>query len=499
MTITIDGLDDLTLDVAWRVGFDACGVTFSDATVERMRRGRAAFERYLESDRTQFVYGTTTAPGGRAKTRIGTPDQDSQGQTLWTYVPRCAGTGGKFLPERTVRLIVLARLVNFVGTSGHVRPETARWVAGLLNGPMPAVPFASATGPGEVMPLSHLYQSLEEIPLAPGEAMDLVNGSPCATAMVAEAALTARRRLRLAERVFALAIEGANAPLDHYDPALKALTADPDHRLALDRIAALLADTPNTVRLPHQAPVSWRIWPTVLATAIHAMRRAERVAMHSLRSVADNPVFVEPSREHAQGRALSTGGFHNHQAGRAIDGLNAAWADLCVLGAKQASRLLDGTPFGLPPFLVLEGSGVVGTEFFAWMQNSHAERAGQAAAPAVLSLGIEDPVGGQSDVASRGFIAYERHLEASDALDASLAVLAVVASQALFVSSRGPAPALREFHERIVHLAPPITGETIRDLGPALQRLRAQFTDVVLGRDKENERALLGDLEHDSP
>ena len=125
------------------------------------------------------------------------------------------------------------------------------------------------------MPLSWLYPKLAEVELAPGEIMSLYNGSPCATGFVTDAALTSARRFRLMLRVFALAVEAVGAPLDAYDPALQDITADPDHRNVLRQLNACLDDVPKSGRLPHQAPVSWRIVPAVLATVMRAVRMAQ--------------------------------------------------------------------------------------------------------------------------------------------------------------------------------------------------------------------------------
>lgn len=294
--------------------------------------------------------------------------------------------------------------------------------------------------------------------------------------------MTAARRLRLSECIFALSIEAAAAPLDAYDPALRDITADPHQRSVLARLDDYLRGVPLTGRLPHQAPVSWRIVPTVLATATRAVRDAEEIATQSLRSVAHNPVYLPPDPDHPDGRAISSGGFHNHQASRAIDLLNAAGADICALSAKHTSRLLDGAPFGLPSLLVGEDTGTIGTEFLAWSQTSHSERARQAAVPAVLSIGPEDPGGGQSDVAAPVFLAYERCLDVSEAVDAALATLAIVVVQAFRVSGRLPPPRLEAFFEAIDGLVAPLELDRIGELGESLRKMKIAFSDFVAGR-----------------
>jgi histidine ammonia-lyase len=484
MAVTLDTLSDVTLEVAWRVGFDNEGITLSDRARARIKDCREAFERLLASEGAGFVYGSTAAPGARAKARLSQEDQEklARSQNLWA--PKAFGGGNKWVPEHAVRLVIMARVVGYIEGHGRIRLDTAEWVASLLSRPIPKMPLDTATGPGEVMPLSWLYPQLSEIDLAAGEIMSLYNGSPCATGFVADAALTAARRFRLLERVMALAIEAAAAPLDAYDPALQDITADPHQRGVLRRLNEYLAGVPRSDRLSHQAPVSWRIIPTVLATAARAVRNAEETAEQSLQSIAHNPVYLPPNSDHPDGRAISPGGFHNHQASRAIDVLNAAGADICALSAKHTSRLLDGTPFGLPKLLVAEDSGVIGTEFLAWSQTSHAERARQAAMPAVLSIGLEDPGGGQSDVAAPVFLAYGRYLDVSDAVDAALATLGMVIVQAFRISGRLPPPKLNGIYMAIDDIVAPFQLDRIAELGESLRQLKISFSDAAIGQGK---------------
>ena len=70
---------------------------------------------------------------------------------------------------------------------------------------------------------------------------------------------------------------------------------------------------PYTTLFRSQAPVSWRIIPTILASQIEAVTRAEETALHAIRSVAQNPLFVPPTPEHPDGRMLSTGGYRSEE------------------------------------------------------------------------------------------------------------------------------------------------------------------------------------------
>ena len=83
---------------------------------------------------------------------------------------------------------------------------------------MPSVPASGQGGAGEILALYPLFAELStRFELEVKERGSLINGSPCAAALVADAALAARRRVRLAEQVFALSIEAFRAPLEHYD------------------------------------------------------------------------------------------------------------------------------------------------------------------------------------------------------------------------------------------------------------------------------------------
>src|SRR5262249_58310999 len=81
-------------------------------------------------------------------------------------------------------------------------------------------------GAGEIVALGRLFYELSgQLDLKPKERMALINGSPCAAALVADVALQGRARLALAERVLALAVEAARAPLEAYSEDLDDLSA----------------------------------------------------------------------------------------------------------------------------------------------------------------------------------------------------------------------------------------------------------------------------------
>ena len=345
---------------------------------------------------------------------------------------------------------------------------------------MPAVPAAGQGGAGEILALYPLFAALTAtLDLEVKERGSLINGSPCAAALAADAALAALRRIRLAERTFALSIEAFRAPLEHYDAALDGLWGDAHDAAALQGLRSFLGAPDG--RRNYQAPVSYRIVPRVLGQAHRALATIERAAIVSLRSASDNPVYVPPDDAFPLGRCLSTGGYHNAMAAPALDDLSAVWADLCLLCDRHGSKLLNGRVSHLPDLLMVgrhpsdsDGHGSVG--YIPMAITGYLEQAKMWAQRTFIP-GTDSAGSGQDDVATTAVLAFTKEQNAGRCLDAALAMLAVIASQALFVTEREAPPALRSFVAEIRGIVPPVTGDRV--LGPDLAALTGHFTRLV--------------------
>lgn len=449
MTVVVTSRRDLGLEAFERVARGGEAVEIAPSALERMRASRAAFLTLLERQPDLVVYGVTSGFGESASV----PLDDERRAALAAQPPLTGSSFGDPLPDRIVRGVVFARLANFVEGHAAVRPELAVEVAALLHTTLPPVPRHANGGSGEILALGHLFESVgHRVRLEPKEGLALVNGSPCAAALVADAALEARAQLTSAEHVFALAAEALGAPLEAYAPELAELWLDAAEGEALRVLDALLAGgTPQ--RRPHQAPVSFRILPRLLGRSRRAALEAARVAETSLRAVTDNPVFVAPDR------VLSNGGFHNAMAAPALDGLAAAAADLSVLAERQTEALLRS--------LLETDSCPRPLSTLSMVQAGLAEQARRAAQTTIL------PLGGlaQNDAPSPVFFAWDAYDRTAGCVRASLAGLAVVASQTLHARDRQAPPALADLLAHVrAHV--PVVDEP-RPLGAALSRLAA--------------------------
>ena len=491
MTVHLDTRKDITLDAVYRSAWRGESVRLSDKALERIAACRRSFLELIDRDPNVVIYGVTTAMGEFASLRLTREQRDRHARLK----PFPAATAfGDDLPERVVRAMVLARLTNFIEGHAATSPRIAMAVAQMLDGadPMPAVAASGQGGAGEILALYPLFAELStRFDLETRERGSLINGSPCAAALVADAALAARRRYHLALKSFALSIEAFRAPLEHYDPALDELWGDAHEAAALGDLRTLLRGAGDE-RRNYQAPVSYRIAPRVLGHAHRAVVAAEHAATVSLSSISDNPVYLPPDRRHPYGRCISTGGYHNAMAAPALDDLSAIWADLCQLASRHCVKLLDGRASHMPDMLLVgrepgesDGRGNIG--YISMSLCGYVEQA-KSAAQTTFIPSTDTGGCGQDDVGTPAFLAFTKEAAAGRCLDAALAMLSVVAAQALHITGRQAPRPLRGFVEQVRAVVRPVVEDRV--LGPELQQLAQTFTDEVFAIDGEWERAV---------
>jgi histidine ammonia-lyase len=462
MPVELGSRSEITLEVFERVAWGGESVRIKPVVLERVEATRTAFLRLLSRPGVT-VYGVTSGYGDRAAARL---EPDERRRQSMAAALRAASFGEP-LPERVVRGIVLARLANFLDGNAAVSARLVSAVASLLDGArLPAVPSRGNGGSGEILALSHLFGPLiESTELGEKEGLALINGSPCAAALVADAALAARRRLRLAYDVFALSVEAFQAPLDAYDQALEALWGDDHESQALRRLRTRLDH--RTARRPHQGPVAYRILPRALGQAERAIAEAAEVAAISLCSVSDNPVYLPPDDANPDGRILSTGGYHNAAAPSALHRLGVCWADLCQLAERHVERLVfaasETTSDSEEVLRVLQMVAV-----------GYSEEARAAAQPVILPRGGP----GQNDVSSPGFLAWSRERSAGNCLDSALAVLAAAASRHL--TGRELHPKLSAIHAQSRPVVAAL--DDGRNVGLELGQLAQHFHERVFSQ-----------------
>lgn len=455
MTVVLTNRRDVDLGSYRRVAWQGESVELDPAARRRMKTRREALLRFVDAHPDRLIYGVNVHAGDGASRRMTPEEQLDYARGLHS------GTSfGTPLPDRVVRGFVFSRLTNYVDGHAGVSPALADAVAAMLDEPaLPSVPRQGNGGAGEIQALGRLFAELpERVALGIKEGMALVNGSPCASALLADAVITASGRFALAEQAFALAAETLRVDPAVYDPGLESLWGDAHEAEALRALRAHLhGGAPE--RRPVQPPVSFRILPRVLGNARRALAVARDAADVSLPAVSDNPVLVFCSEAGELSDVVSNGGFHNGKAAPCIDGLTFVLADLCQLAQHQIQRLVqDRGAFPTLTSLALGTMGMVASGF--------AEDARAGAVPSLLPLSGF----GQTDVPSPAFHAWDRFDRGSDALVGSLTCLAVLAAQSLATRPLDEIPpSLRPLLEAVLDACPPVIAR--RTLGPDLDRL----------------------------
>jgi histidine ammonia-lyase len=472
MIVTLSNRGDFSLDNYDRVAWRRAGVALAGDALARIDASRTAFLSLIDRDPPPIIYGVTTGYGQRASRRLAGDDRRTHAARPPLSSVAAFGTP---LPDRVSRGIVFCRLTNFIEGHAAVSGALAMAVAGLLDGrKLPPVSAEGQGGAGEIMALAPLMVgAIQGRTLGEKEALALVNGSPAASALVADCVLAMRRRLDLAEQLFALSVEAFNAPLEAYDAAFAELWGDPDEAASLAALRRWLEGAGGG-RRPYQAPVSYRILPRLLGQFRRALAAAETVAATALRAVTDNPVFLPPDAAYPAGRVCSNGGYHNAAATPAMEGLAVCCAELCLIADRHVSKLLDGR-YSLLPDQLVDGDGYLGN--LGMVQVGYVEAARRAAQRNFLP-GSEGGGFGQNDVAPATFPAWRGQAEAGACLEATLTSLAIVASQALHVTGRSPPPALAPLLAEIRCHFPPLSAQ--RALADDAARLCDAFRRRIL-------------------
>lgn len=462
MTVVLGSSADLTPEAVRRVAWQGEPVRLAPSAVTAVGRRRAEFVAFVEQHRGRHLYGITTRHHTGAKQVL---DADARAEYA-RRLPSTPASIGAGLPERVVRAVVLARLADVLHGTAAVRPETATALTAMLDGPMPHVPERGHGEPGNIIALGHLFRGRFDGTLEIGEGMSLVNGAPVAAAVLTDAVLAGRGRITAAEDVVALAAVACRAPAEHYDQELARVWGDEHQATTLERLRAAMAGAAGTA-LPHQAPVSFRSAPRVLGWTRHTLARAEDGARISLSASSNNPIFVGPGARPPLGEVLSNGGYHDPRAAPGLDAIARAWADLAQLVTAQVSRLLE-RPDG-----IVASEPEAQVSLLDMTSSGWAEEARAAAGPSLIGLGP----GGQTDTGTSEMLAWRRACDAGAALDAGLAVLAVVAAHTIGHRGEAPPPGLAPLVDAVLAGFPLGTGPV--DFGAGLERVHRHLAERV--------------------
>lgn len=441
MSYTIDSIKDLTLELFEAITRRKATATLSEQLKDRIDMRRKQFLSFVEGNRNAHMYGITTRHHVGAKQVLSPEGFDEFAARL----PASGGTFGPLLPDRLVRGIVVCRLADYINGTGALRASTVGRVLELLQQPqLPGVPARGNGEPGDIIPLGYLFREAFNGTLEVGEGMALINGSPVASAALADAAVSSRRFIDRLERIFALAALAVAAPLQHFDEEFESLWNDPYIAASLRAIRQDLQNAGGVKHLAYQAPVSFRSTPRMFGWFRRTTATVQELACTALQTSSNNPAYFSQTPTHPEGAVLSNGGYHHPYASPALDALTRSYADIAQLLAALNNQVIEG-PGGL---LGLEPEAEVATLYH--VTTGWAEEARAAATASLISLGNS----GQTDTGTLDLLAWRKSDETSRAVEASSTILAISAAHAISRKGLEPQGELGQFHREIVELFP---------------------------------------------
>jgi histidine ammonia-lyase len=473
--IEVTSAEDLSSHLAEIV--DGAAVEISEDLLKTVAANR---ERVLAAltaaDRP--VYGVNTGMGRLAGVTLNAEQQAEHQRNLLNA--RAVG-GPPWLSEAEVRVLFAVRLGDLLRPEAGASAELVRFLADRLNDHfIPAVPRTGLGSAGEIIPLSHAFQTfvgigtvladggelsaadalarrgVEPYRLGPKEGSTLIQGSPLAVMHAVMSTGEIFRLLDLQSLAAAIAVDTLGAPRNIYRPDL----AGDDRRLwsRLGEVHSLTAGSPSRPEVV-QAPISLRVGPRAIA---HADRIAGELmaAVTTFRSTpTDSPAFI------ADG-FISTTGFHAVELGLRMDSMTAALVHVGEISVQRLHRLLDDRFSGLNAQLALDPGPHAGLSPLHKRAVGELHGLRRAATPA--TLGSIDTSAGQEDVQAFAWAAGEQLRGALGHLWAITACELIGGSQAHFMRGLG-APGLEKHYRWIAETVPPVLVD--RPLGPDITRM----------------------------
>ncbi|WP_353710400.1 aromatic amino acid ammonia-lyase [Arthrobacter sp. K5] len=350
-------------DMAAAAADPAVEVVLSAEALELVGLSREVVQAAIDSGHR--VYGLNTLLGSGRDTPV---EQESI-LDFQLQVVRYHHSGvGELLDRDEVRALILARLIGFTRGGSGVRPETARFYAGLLNrGVVPAVPRDGSVGSSDLTQLAAVAAvaigegqalapdgglqdgaealtaaGLEPLVLAPGEALALVSANSYSIGAGALELRRIRRLADLADTALALSLEATarydgGGNLSPFSPAVQSAKSVDGQRISAANVRRLvrggwLEDPRRQVSV--QDALSFRAAPQT-----HGAFRAQVTALADALEVELNGRGDNPLTDVASGRMVSGGNFQPMQLALAFEALRLGLAHVGISSERRVAKL----------------------------------------------------------------------------------------------------------------------------------------------------------------
>lgn len=333
------------------------------------------------------LYGITTGFGSLCNISINPDDLQRLQENL---VKSHACGVGERVPSKTVRMMMLLKIISLSYGNSGVQLATVERLADMFNaGIVPVVYSQGSLGAsGDLAPLANMCLPLigegevevngavrpaadvlaemgwEPIKLMSKEGLALLNGTQFMSAHGVLAVEKAMRLLNAANAIAAMSLDAFDGRIEPFGNLVNEVRhQDGQIRVAEDMRSLLEGSELIARHKEHvQDPYSFRCIPQVHGAVADAINFVSQKLTNEINSPTDNPtIFPEDDL------IVSAGNFHGEPIAMPMDYLALALTELSNISERRIYKLIGGTR-GLPSFLVAKpglNSGFMITQYAA--------------------------------------------------------------------------------------------------------------------------------------
>jgi len=350
-------------------------LSISEAAKSLVNRSRAVVDHILH--RGETVYGVNTGFGRLANERIST---DKLKQLQVNLLRSHAAGTGKFLSEKTVRLILLLKLNSLLRGYSGIRLETIEALIYFYNNNLiPAVRARGSVGAsGDLAPLADLVLPLigegfllaaggasvkteiflkdhdyKPIELLEKEGLSLINGTQMSTALAIESLLEIKDMFLSLSAAGAFTTEVMLGTDSAFRDEIQTARNQVGQSYAGRLLFHLMKNSGYREAHIHcdrvQDFYSIRCMPQVHGSLYDLINYAEQILLREANSTTDNPVTLIE-----EDTIISGGNFHAAPIAHVMDFLAIALTDVASMSERRIAAFQDTSQSSLPMFLMEE-------------------------------------------------------------------------------------------------------------------------------------------------
>ncbi len=333
------------------------------------------------------LYGITTGFGSLCNISINPDDLQRLQENL---VKSHACGVGERVPSKTVRMMMLLKIISLSYGNSGVQLATVERLADMFNaGIVPVVYSQGSLGAsGDLAPLANMCLPLigegevevngvvrpaadvlaemgwEPIKLMSKEGLALLNGTQFMSAHGVLAVEKAMRLLNAANAIAAMSLDAFDGRIEPFGNLVNEVRHQDGQIKVAEDMRSLLEGSELIARHKEhvQDPYSFRCIPQVHGAVADAINFVSQKLTNEINSPTDNPtIFPEDDL------IVSAGNFHGEPIAMPMDYLALALTELSNISERRIYKLIGGTR-GLPSFLVAKpglNSGFMITQYAA--------------------------------------------------------------------------------------------------------------------------------------